>query len=199
MINNRKNVHINRPWSFIESAYLFSLLFSCKMEPLLAIFLSYSILLSRMHKQQSVYFNSSNTKTNTHLRIYKSDLKIYTIFPYSNLYQLSLQFPNILQLKWLLKKDKPIFIYLLQFERTFVKTFKFHVQSKVRLQTLMTKERGDYSIMLQHVSTPVLPIGLMVAFGYFVHVAVQLIFCKLLSLKVELEVRAVFASGDSSL
>lgn len=53
--------------------------------------------------------------------------------------------------------------------------------------------------MLQRVSIPVLPIGLMVAFGYFVHVAIQLIFCKLLSLKEELEVKVAFVSEDVSL
>jgi hypothetical protein len=63
----------------------------------------------------------------------------------------------------------------------------------------MARERDDYSIRLQHVSTPTLTIGLMVAFGYFFHATIQLIFCKLLLLKVELEVKVFFASEDASL
>lgn len=107
-------------------------------------------------------------------------------------------FPHRPELKLLLKTDKPIFIYLLQFERTFGKTFVSLVNPKVRIQTLMTRERDDYLIRLLRVSTPALTIGLMVAFGYFVHAAIQLTFCKLLSLKVELEVKVVFASEDAS-
>ena len=72
------------------------------------------------------------------------------------------------------------------------------VNPKVRIQTLMTRQRDDYLIRLLRVSTPALTIGLMVAFGYFVHAAIQLTFCKLLSLKVELEVKVVFASEDAS-